>query len=151
MIESPIADSKYCAVYRVPIDRTDDPHLWEHVKRSLIQIYTGDIFLKILDEGLYHVMKFDFYKAEVNDQTFREVEYRLICKHSLARVQNIVIPKFPDVELAVRSMEKQGFKKACRYCGNVLILSGRGACNACEYCRAFPRKALPSQSLQLSF
>ncbi len=131
MIESLTTDSKYCAVYHASADMVErDPHAWEYIKRKLIQIYMGDLFPQMIDDGLYHVMKFDFYKSEVDRMRYT-VEYRLVCKHSVARVQNMVIPELPEMNLSVKSMEKSGFKKACRYCGNALILSTRGACNAC--------------------
>lgn len=122
-------DAKYCAAYTAPADRLEsDPDFWKHIKWQLIYRYMTDLFPEMIDDGKYHVMKFDFYKSEI-DYMYRTVEYRLICRHSIAQTQHLVISEIQEREIT--AWKNAGYREACRWCGNALIISSRGACSAC--------------------
>jgi len=121
-------NSKYSVSVRVAKERIiRDPECWEYVKHELVYKYMSDLFPRMIGDGLYHVMKFDFYKNE--DFEFDYMQYDLICHHDIAQVQSI---KLYETEQAINNyIHTAKLKPACRYCGNTLKLDKRGGCSAC--------------------
>ena len=105
----------------------DDPDAWERIKRDLIRKYMTELFPPMIGDGLYHVMRFDYYKQE-NYEGLGTIDYMLVCRHAIANVQNVTIPEMTRVDAYLRS---SGMKPACSFCGNTLILDSRGGCKAC--------------------
>ena len=105
----------------------DDPDAWERIKRDLIHQYMTELFPPMIGDGLYHVMKFDYFTQETPER-FGTIDYALVCRHTTAIVRNVIIPEMPQVDAYLRS---SGMKPACSFCGNTLILDSRGGCKAC--------------------
>lgn len=122
---------KHCASYRVPKEMiTKDPGAWERIKYQLMSHYMRDYLPAMIGDGNHHIMKFDYAVLPCVDFGYTDdfmVEYRLYCLHSIADTQHITIP----VVSFEQELLKEGAKRACRWCGNVLVLDKRGGCSAC--------------------
>ena len=116
--------SKFVATMRV--SRLYDSNHWEHIKRELIHEFLCELFPQMIDDGRYHVMKFDYYKAE--NQHLDMVEYSLICRHSIAQSQTVIYYEADPIQAYIKSA---GLKPVCSYCGDTLKLDKRGGCSGC--------------------
>jgi hypothetical protein len=116
--------AKFAVTVRIPW-LVDDNH-WEYIKRELIRRYMSELFPPMIGDGLHHVMKFDYYKSEPGP--FDEVEYSLICRHSIAQMQNVTFYQAENIDRYIRAAN---LKPVCRFCGNTLKLDKRGGCSAC--------------------
>lgn len=101
-----------------------NPNVWLHVKNELIYGMTKKLIPDMLDDGQYHVMKFDIAKR--TDFQRHATEYALIVHHSVAEQRRIIMPIMQEIEY-------NGYKydRVCLHCGNKLTYDKRGSCAAC--------------------
>ena len=116
-------DGKWVARITVSEHISRDAGWWNYAKRNLMSQFMETIMPDMIGDGLHHVMKFDYVVRDLQD--YQGKEYLMMCKHSVAKIQNITIP---DYRVSYMGYE---YKSACRYCGNTLILDKRGGCSAC--------------------
>lgn len=129
-----VANGDYCTSVRVDARRVaEDPRWWERVKCELIQKFLSELFPKMIDDGQYHVMKFDYYKVyPYQEQFFRLdqfAEFYLVCCHYIAQTKQYVVPELPKTSFSVP--ENYVARKVCQFCGNEWNPDYRGSCRAC--------------------
>ena len=120
-----MSDEKYGISYIVSdLVLKTNPEIWKHVKQELVFRMTEKLIPDMIDDGNYHVLKFDIAQRRVDD--IRSTEYALIVNHSLAQYKNIMIPKIEQIEY-----NGHKYERVCLHCGNKLIHDKRGSCSAC--------------------